>query len=110
MWTGMLSRFASVRKYGLGLAFGLGTDYILSKLSEQRLHDSIVKKFRMGTKIEMPHLPYYCYREETERLHKVFHNRERKARRKGTFTVIVGPIGCGKTFIVWKAIDKNPKV
>ena len=100
---------SGVRKsatYGLGLAFCLGADYILCKESERRLHNRIVEKFRIGTKIEVPPIPYYCYRKEVEQLDEVFHSQERK----GAFTVVVGPVGCGKTFMVWKTILKNPQV
>lgn len=77
----------------------------MSKQSERRLHNNIVEKFWIGAKIELLPIRYYCYRKEVEQLHEAFHSQECK----GTFTVVVGSVGCGKTFVVWKAIVKNPQ-
>ena len=85
----------------------IGGDYLLSRLSKQSLCDNILERFRAGTKISIPEIPYYCNRtEEVKALYELLHPKERT----GRFTVVVGSTGCGKTFTVWKAINENPQV
>ncbi len=82
-------------------------DYASWKLSMWWQQNKIITTIRKGCVPCPPKLSYVCERNQlVQALYtKVLHPPE-----AGFFRVVVGPLGCGKTFCVTTAIRKNKQV
>lgn len=82
-------------------------DYSMWHLSVYLKRRQMLNAVMRGTHIDKPSLPFVVDRAEIlNRIQPMLHPSDNRY----LFQVVVGPLGCGKTWCITTTISKNPKV
>ena len=98
---------ATLGKIVAGAIGVVAVDYGLTRYAVNRQHALITKRIAAGSMPEVPEVEYMCKREEDLKKIAGVIRPEAKPR---TYSLIVGPAGCGKSWLVRKYCHEHPKV